>query len=247
MAYIKKTVIAGKTTEIKLYHTGKQRPKGEPRRKKTKPTSDEMKEVNFKNAENELRWLMCENFVGGEDLHLILKYNGKVNHVLTAEEMERDIHRFIRLMRTQLRNQGKELKYIFVYGIGKRKSRHFHMVINCSDVRLIQKCWSNTTENAGRVSYEIMYDDGDFSRLAWYFIEHSRITFEALHKWTGQRYHPSRNLRKPVIKREEVTRSSTFRNLPHVPDGYELIDKYVKSGFDVFGYRYFEYRIRKIE
>lgn len=247
MAYVKKTVIAGKTTEIKLYHTGKQRPKGEPRRKKRNPTTDEMKEVNYKNAEDKLRWLMCENFIGGEDLHIILKYNGKKNHVVTAEEMEADIKRFNRLMRAEFQKIGKEYKYIYVYGIGKRKSRHFHMVLNYMDIRIIQKCWDKAAKNSGQVTPELMYKDGDFSRLAWYFIEHSKITFESLQKWTGQRYHPSRNLRQPTIKREKVVRSSTFRNFPKVPKGYELIDKYVKDGFDIFGYRYFEYRIRRIE
>ena len=91
MAYIKKKVIAGQITEIKLYHTGKQRPRGEPRRKRGNETTAAMREVNRQNAEDRLRWLMCSNFKGGEDLHITLKYDGSKNHVATPDEMEKDI------------------------------------------------------------------------------------------------------------------------------------------------------------
>ena len=247
MAYIKKKVIAGQITEIKLYHTGKQRPRGEPRRKRGNETTAAMREVNRQNAEDRLRWLMCSNFKGGEDLHITLKYDGSKNHVATPDEMEKDIKRFIRLIRADCRQKGNELKYIYVFGIGERKSRHFHMIVNVSNVTLIQKLWNKAAENSGRVSYEVLYEDEDFSKLAHYFIKHSETTFDVLQKWTGQRYHSSRNLKQPIIKKSVITKSITFRNLPHIPDGYVLIDKYIKSGFDYFGYRYFEYRIRKLE
>ncbi len=246
MAYMRQVVTAGKIKEIKLYYTNKKKPKGEKRQKKKSATAEAVREQNRKNAEDKLRWLMCENFEGGKDLHITLKYDGLKNHIVTAEEMKNDIHKFCNKMRTALKKRGQEFKFIYVFGIGERSSRHFHMVLNCSDGALIQKIWNESATNTGRVNFEMLYLDGDFSALAKYFIKHSEKTFKVLNKWTGQRYHRSRNLRQPKIKREVITRSSTFLENPRVPKGWYLIDKYVESGEDCFGHKYFEYRIRQI-
>jgi hypothetical protein len=73
MAYIKKTVKAGKTMEIIKYHDRAHGKKGGPRQKRKNPTSLRQELANRRRAENRLRWLLNANFEDG-DLSLTCTY-----------------------------------------------------------------------------------------------------------------------------------------------------------------------------
>ena len=65
MPYLKKTYFAGKTIEVEKCYTNRYGKKGQKRRDKVKPTSEQQKEINKRNAEKMLRLLLNANFVGG--------------------------------------------------------------------------------------------------------------------------------------------------------------------------------------
>ena len=73
MPYLKKTYFAGKTIEVEKCYTNRYGKKGQKRRDKVKPTSEQQKEINKRNAEKMLRLLLNANFVGGDN-HIILGY-----------------------------------------------------------------------------------------------------------------------------------------------------------------------------
>ena len=66
MAYYEKTVVAGATIEKIYYHCYKARDKNTPRAPKAKETSWQMEEVNRRNAEDKLRWMLNTNFKEGD-------------------------------------------------------------------------------------------------------------------------------------------------------------------------------------
>ena len=51
MPYLKKTYFAGKTIEVEKCYTNRYGKKGQKRRDKVKPTSEQQKEINKRNAE----------------------------------------------------------------------------------------------------------------------------------------------------------------------------------------------------
>ena len=87
MPYLKKTYFAGKTIEVEKCYTNRYGKKGQKRRDKVKPTSEQQKEINKRNAEKMLRLLLNANFVGGDN-HIILGYlRGDGEADRTEEEM----------------------------------------------------------------------------------------------------------------------------------------------------------------
>ena len=75
MPYIEKIVIAGRTIEIQRYYSHRIHPKGCKRQKKQKKTTESQKRINVRKAIDKLRWLLNENFTGG-DMHIRLSYAG---------------------------------------------------------------------------------------------------------------------------------------------------------------------------
>ena len=68
-------------------------------------------------------------------------------------------------------------------------------------------------------------------------------TEETEGKLIGKRWYPSRNLKKPSV-RKEVIRSNRFREQVAEKEGYTLEKDSVYSGVsDLTGYRYFSYTL----
>lgn len=78
--YWQREVVAGSTIEIKKYHSAKALPKNLSRRQRTKMTSVSQEEVNRKNSEDMLRWLLNTNF-GYGDYHIVLNRSWQAERV----------------------------------------------------------------------------------------------------------------------------------------------------------------------
>ena len=204
MPYIKETCVAGDTIEVCKYYTYRVNVKGEKRAKKEKQTSEAQKKVNQRKAEKELRRLMAANYKNG-DVVVRLDFFRRPGG---SEEMQPLIEKAIRKLRSAYRRAGKQLKYIYVKEVGPRGSRHIHMILNREEMdvlSLLAKCWPH-----GGIHVDPWTTGPNFQKLAAYFIKYALKTEETEGKLIGKRWYPSRNLKKPSV-RKEVIRSNRFR------------------------------------
>lgn len=209
MAYMKKTVVAGKTMEVEKYLLY-QRPKRQ-RGEKLSPTPEKMAKVNERNARKKLRHLINANF-GEGDLHLVLTYRGEAP---TPEEAAEHQKRFRRQMRKLYADSGKELKYIMATEYRSTRIHH-HMVVSKMDVSEIRKLWRH-----GFLRLSVLDDTGDYHQLADYLIKETSRTFRE--SPTKKRWSCSRNLVRPQEKKTTVRRSR-FRDPPSEKvGGFRLI------------------------
>ena len=87
----------------------------------------------------------------------------------------------------------------------------------------------------------------NFQKLAAYFIKYALKTEETEGKLIGKRWYPSRNLKKPSVKKE-VMKSNRFREQVAEKKGYTLEKDSVRAGIsDLTGYRYFSYTLIRTE
>lgn len=199
MAYMKKTVVAGRTMEVEKYLLY-QRPK-RPRACKENPTPEKMAKVNERNARKKLRQLINANF-GEGDLHLVLTYRGRAPE---PEEAAEHLKRFLRKMRKIYTAAGKELRYVVVTEY-KSSRIHHHVVVNKMDVSEIRKLWEH-----GYLRLSVLDDTGDYHQLAEYLLKETSRTFRE--SPGGKRWSSSRNLVRPIEKKTTVKRSK-FRDPP---------------------------------
>lgn len=217
MPYVEAVTKAGNTIEIERYYTARYNKKGQGRAERTKPTKEEQKKVNKKQAEKKLRRLMNANFCGN-DYHVVLPYIHKAGTPYrTREEMQQDIAKFLRALRKAFKAMAKELKYICVAEIGSKGARHFHLVINHIDTAAIMNAWPHA-----RAQIFPLDKSGQYAKLAAYFIKYSDKhvgdgTEEAL---TGKRWSCSKNLIRPQTDIKIITSRVWFRTEPKVPRKY---------------------------
>lgn len=252
--YLMKTVTCGDFVEVKRYHAPSAKPKGTPRAKRKKLSSEAMKKLNRNKAIEKLTWLLRCNFLGGVHFHLVLTYEEGKNRSCTFEQMKADIKKFIKVFRkAYLERFGKEFCYVFSYGVGKGGFRHFHMVCNIiagDEQDLFEKVWRKSVKDSGSVFSTKLYERGrkgeDFKDLAEYIIKNGE---EALNYFeeAGKNYHPSKNLKKPIIEIEKITRASSFRKKVFVPSGYVHLPECDDNDTDAYGFEYFKYVIRRTE
>ena len=245
MAYYEMTVVAGATVEKKFYHCYKARDKNVervPRAPKAKETSWQMEEVNRRNAEDKLRWILNTNFKEG-DYHLVLKYTRKPGEPYrTPEQMKRDKDVFLRRMRAVYRKADLEFKYVYVFEIGEKGSRHIHIVMNEISLAECRKCWEH-----GRVTCTPLDEYGDYRRLADYLMKYSDKTFRTVGRLMGKRYSCSRNMLEPKITRTIVRRANTYKRYVRSMPGYIVDVDTIREGVDAFGYYFFKYTMVRLE
>lgn len=110
MPYIKKTVIAGKTVEIRKCNAPMYGRRGNRAEKKT-VTPEKQRRVNEKKAVDILTWRLNENF-GVGDVHMVIGYGR--SKAPEPEEARKHLEEFLRRARKYFRGQGQELRYITV-------------------------------------------------------------------------------------------------------------------------------------
>ncbi|MCM1192917.1 MAG: hypothetical protein NC123_15585 [Butyrivibrio sp.] len=240
MPYIIETCVAGKTYEVCKYYSYRYHAKGEKRSKKEKPSSAAQKKVNNRKAEKELRRLMNENFRDGDSL-VRLDFN-KMHYPAGSREIQKAMSAFFKKLRQIFREQGRELKYIYVKEIGKRGGRHVHIIMSKVDTDMLLECWP-----FGGIHLDPLNSDGQYAKIAAYFIKYAAKTEETEGKLIGKRWNPSRNLRRPVPKKKVVYADSFRTKSIRLPAGYYLDKESVREGISEFtGYEYFSYTLIKI-
>lgn len=250
MAYIKKTVKAGRTIEVIKYHDRAHGRKGGKREKRKGPTSPRQALSNAQRREQRLRWLLNENFEDG-DLFLTIVYIRRMGEEpISPEKMKENFNRFIRKLRVEYRKRGKELKWVHSMEIGSRGARHHHIVLNYMDVRLIMKVWYEAVpdpeEGKGSAFHpNPLNTDGQYGKVAAYMMKQTAQKLDDEDRLQGKAYSCSRNLRKPKVEKE-VVGASTFRKEPAPIKGYYIEKGSIIRSQDGDGYDYLAYRMIQI-
>ena len=233
--YIKQTVTAGKTIEVKKYYSYRFHNPGK-RKKASKPTPEAQKKLNQRKAEDRLTWLMNGNFEDG-DYHIVLS-----NHLDPPKSIEEFQKRITNCIR-KLRRINPSIKYIYVKEIGPKGSKHVHMVIKGVSLEEIKSAWP-----FGSINAEPLYTKGQYRKLASYFVKYALKTEQtelSLGEKVGKRWYASQNLTKPKIKREIIF-AHKFREEPKIPRGYYLDKESEQSGVSEYtGYEYYTYTLIK--
>lgn len=237
MPYIYEICKAGKTVRHSKHYSSRYGIPGIPRRKNKKPTTEQQAEVNLRQAEKKLTAILNAAF-SEDDAHNVLDYR-KEERPATWEEMRKDIDDFFKLLRKEMKKQGKTLRYVHVMELGKKGARHHHIVMNVTDAKLLRQCWKK-----GRVHVNPLDDTGQYRELASYLLKYSdgAVRRGELKK----RWFPSQHLPKPEITKEIILRHH-FRAEVNVPKGYYLDKDSVRDFNDVYGNRHFEYTVIRLE
>ncbi len=242
MPYVKKTCRAGKTKHVSLYYSYRWHNKKEGKReKKQNPTSEAQKKVNLRQAEEKLTRKMDANFCG-DDYYITLDYKPE-ERPADRKELSAHMQRYLRSMRKLYRKAGKTFKYIWVAEIGSRGAMHIHIVISgIDDIKAVARMWTH-----GGTTFKPMYEDGNYRKLAGYFIKYSQKTRNTIGELQGKLWNTSKNLITPPEKRKVIRCRDSFSQNITVPKGYYLDKESVRTGIhEVTGYTYMNYTLVKL-
>lgn len=165
-------------------------------------------------AKHELARLLNCNFRAGRDIYLGLDYSdsgleklkkraGSEDPDAIYDAAEREAGNFIRRVRRACKEEGIELRYVYVTsdldGHTFEPVRvHHHMVVNVEALEICLKKW-NAGGTWDRVLTSPMY--GDLTALAEYMIGQVR------YRKGAKRYTPSRNLKRAVARKPVKARN----------------------------------------
>jgi len=117
-------------------------------------------------------------------------------------------------LRRDLRKEDIELKYIAVTEYENHRIHH-HLVINTVNVKAANDLWSK-----GWIKMSALDKTGNYCRLASYLIKETQKTFRTEESAHKRRYSTSRNLVKPIVKREFVSGAELFDDPKPMPGYY---------------------------
>ncbi len=249
--YMVRTVRAGRTVEIAMYYTSRYGKKGQTRADWTAPTQESQKRANARRAERDLRELLAANFKDGTDAHIDFGYIRKRGSPYREpEDMKRDMKRFLKYLRKEYKKRGNVLKYVHVMEIGKKGSRHHHMVINDADIEMLTRCWKKAYDGAGKIHVSPLDTGGDYAKLAAYLIKYTSETIGTDEALMGKRYNCSRNLIRPEPVYRAVRYRNQFVNEPKPWKGYRIVPDSIERGMnspEYGGYGFIRYRMVKLQ
>lgn len=229
---IRETCIAGavidRCIKASFPHKGK-------RKRKEKATSDAVKKNNDMLAVKNLTRLINLNFYPG-DYHTTLTYAEEIS----PEEANRELDNWIKRMRREYTKADKEFYYIAVTEF-KNHRIHHHVVMSYIDFQVIDRQWK-----MGRIRCTSLDKTRNYRKLAEYLIKETQKTFREAENCTKRRWKPSRNLKRPVVKREWVSVSQLFQNIEDIKPlkGYEIDkDSVRKYTNPVTGLEHIEYQM----
>lgn len=211
-------------------------PHGGCRRPKSKPTSDAVRKNNDRIAAKQLTRLINANFMPG-DLHVTLTYA----EVVSVEKANHELDLWLRRMRREYRKIEKEFKYIAVTEY-ENKRIHHHIVMSEIDFSTINRQWT-----AGRIRCTALDDTRSYKALADYLIKETQKTFRQPDNAVKRRWKASRNLTRPIVKREWVSVRELFRD-PIALKGYQLDEDSIRRYQNpVTGLEHLEYQMIAID
>lgn len=233
---------AGMTVEV-IKCIPREGRKGE-HRERIEKTPEEMRQANMRQAARKLARKINANFHPG-DWHIVLTYRKEAR--CEPGEAQQNIRKFLQEMRKEYAKSGFEFKYVQTTEY-KNKAIHHHLIVNNindgvrTTTDIVRKLW----RGKGNPKFTALYDTGEYSQLADYFIKETEKTFREASSPVKQRYSCSRNLVTP--KPEIQTRKAkTWRREPKPLKGYYILRDSLYNGTDKLGYRYQRYIMVRLD
>lgn len=222
MPYIQKETKAGRTILFGQYYSGRygKKGRGSPAKKKT---PEQMELSNYRRQEKELTKLMNANFRPTIDQHLVLEWGRDKDPPEDSAAMKKQMARFIRRLRRAYRARGQDPRYIYTMEVGPRGSRHIHMVLSEPDLKEVQRLWE-----VGPVHGTPLYPDGNYQKLAAYFMKYSKKTEETEGQKLGRRWNASLNLKRPEPRTRIIAERTFLRDFPK-RKGYRIDQDSVRA------------------
>lgn len=208
-------------------HTGK-------RTERKNVTREAVRKNNYRLAVKRLARAINANFNQG-DLSLVITYDDE-HKPQGKTEAQKSVSKFLAALKYHCTKIGHTLKYIYVTeGIRSGKRIHHHIIVNLQDLALINKLWKY-----GYVRATALDDSGDYTKLAEYLMK------EQSDEVSAHRYHGSRNLIHPKVKRTDCNIEELDADPKAEPGYYIPKDSIRRYEHPVTGLPILEYRMVKL-
>lgn len=237
MAYQEKVVNIGNVIEVMKYINGRVGTK-EQREKAaaTRTTPEEQLKWQSKEAERKV-WRILrnpKNFQAG-DLWVTLTYPAGSRP--ESEQVRGDTQKFLKKIRREYKKQGKECKYVYSVGRGKKGAVHLHFVLKKIDTEIIARTWEKIVNNGEwvHVHAEHMDKSGNYQKLAAYIIKNGEETFFSADPIIKKRFSYSRNIEIKKVKAKTIRARAWKKDAPE-KKGYYIDKNLSYSGINRYGY-----------
>lgn len=178
--------------EVEEYVTGRFGAKGEKRQEKKKATPEQVEKQNQFNRTKNARRRIKNNFKE-DDFYLTFTFE-KSKRPGSLDSAKKIWTKVQRKIRNECKKQKKKFKWMIRIEKGSKGAIHFHLIMNEIEdgLKIIKNIW----KTYGYVYLKLLYEEGDFQKLAAY------ITKPAAEKEETY-YSHSRNLPipEPRVKR----------------------------------------------
>lgn len=244
--------------EHEYKYPGRYGAKGEKRRKKERPTPEQVARQNQLNREAKYRRLIRGNFYPG-DFWVTLKYKRGTRKPMG--EFVKDMGRFLREMRKEYGARGEPFKFVYRLEVGKRGGMHAHVIINrlpgdAHTDLIIRDAWRKAAGD-GSVDYTTLREAGGCRELAAYIVKQPEeeakgqmSLFPEEDRKKLVKVSSSRNLKRDEPVRKAYTHWTMRRILENGPKptpGYYIEEESIVSGVNPFtGMSYYKYSEARI-
>lgn len=229
----------GDVIDVEEFHDGKYGGPGKQRKKRTKPTEEQMRQVNALNKAKRCRQRMLQYFSPG-DCFATWTYEVE-NRPPNMKEALKDFQKAMRYVRKEFKKRGYEVFWIRNIEKGTKGAWHIHLIINeiGETASIIQRAW----KKGGTWSIEIRnskYYDEDFTKLANYMTKDENTIEKKSDGSPGKprireaNYNISKNMPLPEPKVDRLIR---WKTEPKPKKGYYIAA--IHEGINpVTGYKY---------
>lgn len=226
-AYMRRVIKSGKTYEVMMFPVA---PQTKPRKGRVRgATIARKQDANERACTKRFARMINCNFRSG-DLLLSPNYDVEsMERVMRGVDLndqnavrrcaEHDLDLFLRRLKRELSKQGVELRYLAVTSdmdgdTGEIVRAHHHVLIGAESVRMeggilyVGKKRLADIWGRGSVDYRPLRDQADYTPVAEYLMRQVRRLPDA------RKYRGSRNLKKPVLVKEEIVYQSRELKVP---------------------------------
>jgi hypothetical protein len=207
--FIREIWIAGATIGVMIKYSIA--PNTDKRAPKANPSRDAVIRYNDRLAVRMLTMLMNANFHPG-DWHATFTY---ADDEPSQAEAKKEIGNFKRRMAREYKKAGREFCWIEVTEYRNHRIHH-HMLMSYIDPQIIERQWTR-----GHVRFTALDRSRNYRKLAEYFVKETSKTMREPGNETKRRWSASRNLVRPVVKRETVSAKALYEQ-PRAFKGYQI-------------------------
>lgn len=244
---ITSTYRKGEVIDVEEHPDGRYGAPGLPRRKKKKPTPEQMEKVNHWNKVKRCRAYLLEYF-HYEDTLVTFTYRPKQRPPNMATALK-DFQKAIRFIRREYRKRGYELFWIRNIERGTRGAWHIHVVINeiLDTGNILHKAWNKGHIDTTAIKDDDKFYDEDFMKLAEYMTKNENTREEkkdgtlAKPKIKESSYSHSKNMQ---LKEPHKDRLARWKKEIKPKKGYYIARYY--EGINKAGYKYRRYTMIRL-